>query len=98
MPLYFLDLFTVKPSAGAAPMGVHPHSGIATLTCLMEGEVGDEDSTGKQDTLPTGGVEWMRAGNGVWHDGVPVGQASAKGCQLWVALPAAEENAPAQSL
>ncbi|UXA50941.1 hypothetical protein M0D46_08150 [Xanthomonas prunicola] len=40
----------------------------------------------------------MRAGNGVWHDGVPVGQASAKGSQLWVALPAAEENAPAQSL
>ncbi|UUF00075.1 pirin family protein [Xanthomonas hortorum pv. pelargonii] len=97
-PFVFLDLFTVKPSIGGAPMGMHPHSGIATLTYLMEGEVGYEDSTGKQGTLPTGGVEWMRAGNGVWHDGVPVGQSSAKGFQLWVALPAAEENAPAQSL
>ncbi|WOB26510.1 MULTISPECIES: pirin family protein [Xanthomonas] len=97
-PFVFLDLFTVKPSVGEAPMGMHPHSGIATLTYLMEGEVGYEDSTGKQGTLPTGGVEWMRAGNGVWHDGVPVGQSSAKGFQLWVALPAAEENAPAQSL
>ncbi|WP_115560791.1 pirin family protein [Xanthomonas arboricola] len=97
-PFVFLDLFTVKPSVGGAPMGMHPHSGIATLTYLMEGEVGYEDSTGKQGTLPTGGVEWMRAGNGVWHDGVPVGQSSAKGFQLWVALPAAEENAPAQSL
>ncbi|WP_115514803.1 MULTISPECIES: pirin family protein [Xanthomonas] len=97
-PFVFLDLFTVKPSVGGAPMGMHPHSGIATLTYLMEGEVGYEDSTGKQGTLPTGGVEWMRAGNGVWHDGVPIGQSSAKGFQLWVALPAAEENAPAQSL
>ncbi len=97
-PFVFLDLFTVKPSIGGAPMGMHPHSGIATLTYLMEGEVGYEDSTGKQGTLPTGGVEWMRAGNGVWHDGMPVGQSSAKGFQLWVALPAAEENAPAQSL
>lgn len=97
-PFVFLDLFTVKPTVGGAPMGMHPHSGIATLTYLMEGEVGYEDSTGKHGTLPTGGVEWMRAGNGVWHDGMPVGGASAVGFQLWVALPAAEENAPAQSL
>ncbi|WP_223647156.1 pirin family protein [Xanthomonas campestris] len=96
-PFVFLDLFTVKPTVGGAPMGMHPHSGIATLTYLMEGEVGYEDSTGKHGTLPSGGVEWMRAGNGVWHDGMPVGGASAVGFQLWVALPAAEENAPAQS-
>ena len=73
-PFVFLDLFTVKPTVGGAPMGMHPHSGIATLTYLMEGEVGYEDSTGKHGTLPTGGVEWMRAGNGVWHDGMPVGR------------------------
>ncbi|MCL1499657.1 pirin family protein [Xanthomonas nasturtii] len=88
-PFVFLDLLTVKPSISGAPMGMHLHSGIASLTSLMEGEVGYEDSTGKQGNVPTGGVEWMRTGNGVWHDGVAVGQSSAKGFQLWVALPAA---------
>ncbi|WP_126943708.1 pirin family protein [Xanthomonas sp. BRIP62418] len=97
-PFVFLDLFTVEPSIGGAPMGMHPHSGIATLTYLMSGQLGYEDSTGEQGVLPTGGVEWMRAGNGVWHDGGLAGQATVKGFQLWVALPASEENAPAQSL
>jgi redox-sensitive bicupin YhaK (pirin superfamily) len=40
----------------------------------------------------------MRAGNGVWHDAAPASNASMLGFQLWVALPASEENAPAQSL
>ena len=27
------------------------------------------ETTGRQGVLPEGGVEWMRAGNGVWHTG-----------------------------
>jgi redox-sensitive bicupin YhaK (pirin superfamily) len=34
----------------------------------------------------------------VWHTGAPVGNTPVQGFQLWVALPASEENAPAQSL
>ncbi|MDQ0053342.1 redox-sensitive bicupin YhaK (pirin superfamily) [Variovorax boronicumulans] len=49
--------------------------------------------------LHGGGVEWMRAGNGVWHTGAPApGVKRVRGFQLWVALPASEENAPAQSI
>jgi redox-sensitive bicupin YhaK (pirin superfamily) len=77
---------------------MHPHSGIATLTFMIEGDVGYEDTTGKKGVLPAGGVEWMRAGNGVWHTGAPVDESLVHGFQLWVALPASEENAPAQSL
>lgn len=64
----------------------------------MRGQLGYGDSTGEQGILPTGAVECMHTGNGVWHNGRPVGQASAKRVQLRVALPAAEENAPPQSL
>ncbi|MDV2453250.1 pirin family protein [Xanthomonas hortorum] len=97
-PFVFLDLFDIQPTAVGRGFDMHPHSGIATLTYLMHGEVGYEDTTGKKGVLPAGGVEWMRAGNGVWHSGLPVGIASARGFQLWVALPPAEENAPAQSM
>ena len=97
-PFVFLDLFSFKPAAGRKGFGMHPHSGIATLTFMIEGDAGYEDTTGKKGVLPAGGVEWMRAGNGVWHTGEPASDAAVLGFQLWVALPASEENAPAQSL
>jgi redox-sensitive bicupin YhaK (pirin superfamily) len=97
-PFVFLDLFGFKPEPGHKGFGMHPHSGIATLTFMIEGDAGYEDTTGKKGVLPAGGVEWMRAGNGVWHTGAPVGDSPVLGFQLWVALPASEENAPAQSL
>jgi redox-sensitive bicupin YhaK (pirin superfamily) len=97
-PFVFLDLFGFTPAAGHKGFGMHPHSGIATLTYMVEGQVGYEDTTGKKGVLPAGGVEWMRAGNGVWHTGAPVSGSPVQGFQLWVALPASEENAAAESL
>jgi redox-sensitive bicupin YhaK (pirin superfamily) len=98
-PFVFLDRVGFQAEGGLKGFGLHPHSGIATLTYLVEGDIRYEDTTGAQGVLPAGGVEWMRAGNGVWHTGAPVaGTTRVRGFQLWVALPAAEENAPAQSL
>jgi len=98
-PFVFLDLFGFDVTGGHKGFGLHPHSGIATLTWLMEGDTLYEDTTGEQGTLLGGGVEWMRAGNGVWHTGAPApGVERVRGFQLWVALPASEENAPAQSM
>ena len=37
----------------------------------------------------------MKAGNGVWHDGGPTPGDALRVFQLWLALPPAEENAPA---
>ena len=98
-PFVFLDLFGFDTTGGHKGFGLHPHSGIATLTYLIEGDTLYEDTTGEQGTLLGGGVEWMRAGNGVWHTGGPApGVKRVRGFQLWVALPASEENAPAQSM
>src|SRR5207253_856786 len=76
------------------PMGFgwHPHSGIATVTVMLEGAVRYAETTGQQGVLPALGVEWMRAGNGVWHTGAPE-QGRVKAFQLWVALPPELENA-----
>ncbi|QKS81287.1 pirin family protein [Pseudomonas bijieensis] len=97
-PFVFLDLFGFKAGAMQRGFGMHPHSGIATLTYMIEGQVIYEDTTGQSGTLPSGGMEWMQAGNGVWHTARPVDGTPIQGFQLWVALPAAEENAPAHSL
>jgi redox-sensitive bicupin YhaK (pirin superfamily) len=93
-PFVFLDLFDI--SEGKAPnFGWHPHSGIATLTLLNKGAVEYQETTGVKGTLAAGGIEWMRAGGGVWHTGAALGHA--KGFQLWIALPEELENAPSQS-
>jgi redox-sensitive bicupin YhaK (pirin superfamily) len=93
-PFVFLDLFDIA-AATAPAFGWHPHSGIATLTVLHKGAIEYQETTGVKGILPAGGVEWMRAGGGVWHTGAALQQA--KGFQLWIALPEELENSPSQS-
>src|ERR1700709_2406794 len=50
-PFVFLDHFDLKPEKREW-FGIHPHSGIATFTLLLNGSVGCEDTTGKSGVLP----------------------------------------------
>jgi redox-sensitive bicupin YhaK (pirin superfamily) len=95
-PFVFLDAFDT-PAAKAPAFGIHPHSGLATLTYLIDGRFSYEDTTGKSGLLYEGGLEWMRAGGGVWHTGAPATDGRIRGYQLWVALPADWELRPAMS-
>jgi len=85
-PFVFLDYFDSSTKAEMR-YSMHPHSGLATTTVLLEGEVEYEDTTGASGIMPAGGVEWMNAGGGVWHDGRARGDGPVRGYQLWVALP-----------
>lgn len=85
-PFVFLDYFESKDAA-ALQFSMHPHSGLATTTVLLQGEVEYEDTTGASGVLPVGGVEWMNAGSGVWHGGGAKGSGTVRGYQLWTALP-----------
>jgi redox-sensitive bicupin YhaK (pirin superfamily) len=89
-PFVFLDYFDV-PAHSNTRFSMHPHSGIATTTILLDGEVRYEDTTGASGVMSAGSVEWMNAGGGVWHDGYPEGRTPVRGYQLWTALPAALE-------
>jgi redox-sensitive bicupin YhaK (pirin superfamily) len=95
-PFVFLDLAEVA-FTGRKLFGMHPHSGIATLTTVLQGGFFYEDTTGKSGQVLQGGLEWMKAGNGVWHEGAPLEGDTLRAFQLWVALPAAEENASPES-
>jgi redox-sensitive bicupin YhaK (pirin superfamily) len=96
-PFVFLDLFDNqgKPFSG---FGLHPHSGIATLTHVAEGSVSYEDTDGATGLLPAGGLEWMRAGGGVWHGGGSGEPGRTRGFQLWIALPPELELGPSESV
>src|SRR5258708_36469482 len=67
-PFVFLDYFDIDPKHMPA-IGFHPHSGIATLTLLLEGQIFYEETSGTKGIIETGGGEWMRAGGGSWHTG-----------------------------
>ena len=96
-PFVFLDHFDTA-SADATRMGLHPHSGIATVTWIMEGDISYEDTTGETGKVPQGGLEWMQAGGGVWHGGGFGDSPRVRGFQLWVALPPELELGPAHSV
>lgn len=95
-PFVFLDSFDADPAA-APRFGWHPHSGIATITVILEGTIGFAETTGRKGTLDAGGVEWMRAAGGVWHSGSMEGDRRVKGFQLWIALGPELESGPPES-
>jgi redox-sensitive bicupin YhaK (pirin superfamily) len=85
-PFVFLDLIDID-RASFPGIGLHPHSGIATVTYLFEGSVRYDDTTGATGVLPEGGVEWLKAAHGAWHGGGPGDAERTRGFQLWLALP-----------
>jgi redox-sensitive bicupin YhaK (pirin superfamily) len=88
-----------KGLAREADVRPHPHIGLSTVTYLFAGEIMHRDSTGVEQAIRPGEVNWMTAGSGITHserferarrEGGPV-----HAIQAWVALPdGAEETAP----
>src|SRR5258705_10292464 len=95
-PFVFLDLFDHEGEPFSA--GLHPHSGIATLSYVVEGAVSYIDPDNVKGTLAAGGVEWMQAGRGMWHGGGLDRAGRTRGFQLWIALAPELESGPAVSI
>ncbi len=92
-PFIFLDFFNAEIGPGFG-FGMHPHSGIATLTWQPGSDVRYRDTTGKTGVLKAGGLEWMNAGGGAWHQGSLLGHGRVTGFQLWVPMPPGIEDGP----
>lgn len=96
-PFLFVDLFDAD-SASFKGLALHPHSGLATMTYLLDGYVTYEDTTGTKGIVPEGAVEWFRAGAGAWHGGGLGDSPRSRGYQIWIALPEHEELAVPESI
>jgi len=103
-PFVFLDIFSantniVRAMKAGGGMPIHPHSGIATVTVITEGFLRFYDPEAGAGEVAYGGVEWMRAGSGVWHgkEMTPGSESGFQGFQLWLALPPELENGQPES-
>ena len=94
----FVDHF--GPTDVNHPMDVapHPHTGLQTVTWLLDGELLHRDSLGTEQLITPGRLNLMTAGHGVAHsEEAPERRApSVHGVQLWVALPEATRDGAAQ--
>jgi len=67
----------------------HPHTGLATFSWMIEGEILHRDSLGSEQVLRPGQVNLMTAGRGIAHSEESL-SARLHLAQLWLALPDAE--------
>ncbi len=77
----------------------HPHIGLGTVTYLYRGDFHHRDSTGADQIIRPGELNWMVAGRGVSHSErttatARTGQNSLFGIQTWLALPESHEDMP----
>jgi quercetin 2,3-dioxygenase len=91
----FVDAYRGNTAMRVPP---HPHTGLQTVTWLVEGEVRHRDSLANDQLIRPGQLNLMTAGRGIAHaeeSPAPLTGALA-GVQLWVALPDADrDTAPA---
>lgn len=82
----FADHFGPTAPPASMQVGPHPHTGLSTVTWLVEGEVLHRDSLGSTQLVRPGQLNLMTAGRGVSH---AEEQTSGRihGAQLWVAQP-----------
>lgn len=101
-PFVFLDhLMPAKhspdePFKAVNGSGAHPHRGIATLTYILNGEADHFDSAGHHAKVKSGGVQWMKAGNGIIHDeavniDTEANNLLTHALQFWINLPSKQK-------
>lgn len=94
-PFIFIDHMGPATIGNGKYMDVdqHPHTGLSTLTYMLEGEIVHKDSVGSDQLITPGSVNWMTAGKGVTHtERTPEHRrvtetSTVHGYQIWVALP-----------
>lgn len=98
-PWVFFDHFGPVEFAPGSGMNVrpHPHINLATVTYLFEGEIFHRDSLGTALPILPGAINLMVAGKGITHsertrDELRETGYRMHGLQLWMALPAADEE------
>lgn len=96
-PWCFADHFGPTPQTDGMVVAAHPHTGLQTVTWLIEGAIEHRDSIGSIQRIEPGQLNLMTAGHGISHSELSLtGPENLHAVQLWVALPdSARQIAPA---
>ena len=95
----FLDHYGPEDLGDGPGMRVwaHPHTGLQTVSWLLEGAVEHRDSLGSLALVRPGELNLMTAGRGIVHSEISRSDRPPRlhGVQLWVAQPEATRHRPA---
>jgi redox-sensitive bicupin YhaK (pirin superfamily) len=94
-PVLNIDWFEM----GGPTFPPHPHAGFSAVTYVFADSPNgfvNYDSLGTVEDIKPGGLHWTRASRGIMHEENPVeGAGPARGLQIFVNLPAANQADPA---
>ena len=84
----FVDHFGPTVQVDGMTVAAHPHTGLQTVTWLLDGEIDHRDSVGTEQRVTPGSLNLMTAGSGVSHSERSLaGSNTLHAVQLWIALP-----------
>ena len=89
----FVDHFGPTKQTDGMVVAQHPHTGLQTVTWLIEGRIEHRDSIGSVQLIEPGQLNLMTAGHGISHSEISLvgnsglGPENLNAVQLWVALP-----------
>jgi len=96
----FVDHFGPDDVTGRPGMQIppHPHTGLQTVTWLVEGIIEHRDSLGSHQHIAPGQLNLMTSGHGIAHsEYTPTDHPPGMhGLQLWIALPDEARHGPAR--
>ena len=77
----------VHPNTG---FDTHPHSNMEIISYVVEGEITHKDSMGNSETLKKGEVQYLSAGDGIYHSEKNIHDSmDLRLLQIWIIPPAA---------
>ncbi len=77
----------IHPSSG---FDTHPHSNMEIISYIVDGEITHKDSMGNSETLKRGEVQYLSAGDGIYHSEHNLHQSNdLRLLQIWIIPPKA---------
>ena len=75
----------VHPSSG---FDTHPHSNMEIISYIVKGEITHKDSMGNAETLKSGEVQYLSAGDGIYHSEKNIHNSKdLRLLQIWIIPP-----------
>merc|ERR1712224_1158096 len=71
----------VQPKRG---FGAHPHRDMEIITYIVDGKLTHKDSTGVEESLGRGSIQFMSAGTGIQHSEHNLGEEPLRFVQVWI--------------
>lgn len=66
---------------------MHPHENMEIISYIVDGEITHKDSMGNSETLKRGEVQYLSAGDGIFHSEENKGKELLRLLQIWIFPP-----------